>query len=285
MKRTLAAISALIILLSLASCKAKDAGATTAPSVSETEDISQNGQTTAFDEASEPVSEGVSETKEESTSKAPMKRAEVLKLYNEATKRVFDRKISFGKSRKTGSETYDSDLALKAFKDTVFGFMGIGSENSYSRSVEKNDEKHSRYIKASELTEADITDAKCEESSDGSRFITIKVKDGSSSITNGGSLLINAPIDKSGISAGEDDKDYFDHKTAQNVFDAIDEIAAKATVKESYKNAVIKATTDKNGKLTSLKVTFEFEITVSQVYDSGATATGSTTVEFYGFKW
>ena len=214
-----------------------------------------------------------------------MKMSEVLELYNKATKRIADRKVSFSKSRETVNETYNSDLALKTFKNTVFGFMGIGIENTFSKSVEKNDERYSRYLKASELTETDISGAKCEENSDGDRFITIAVKDGSSSISNGGSFVKNAPIDKSGISAGEDDKTYYDHKTAQNVFDAIDEIAAKATVKESYKNAVIKATTDKNGKLTLLTVTFDLEIEISQVYDSSGIAAGSTTVEFYGFGW
>ena len=217
--------------------------------------------------------------------KAPTDKAEILKLYNDATGKVAGKKVAFSKRRETKEGVYDAGIALKSFKGIVYKFMGIGAENAYVKDVAKNDGDYNHYFLASKLTTSDITDATCTLGSDGSYTITIKVKPGSSHIAGGSDKKLYAPLDKSGISAGADDKSYWDHKTAQNVYDAIDDVASGAVIDESYSNAVVKATIDKNGNLTKLDVTFDIVFDIAKVYGSSGHATGTTVVSFSKFKW
>ncbi len=302
MKRFFTALLAMMFVLSLVACVNEHTDTTTAPSVSETEtttcvvttqptpeDVTASEVETQSELATSSetatTTKATTTKKTETTTKTPMKKSEILELYNDATAKAAKKEISFNKKRETGDETYSAGLALKAFKGTMFKFMGIGEDNIYTKEVEKNDAFYSRYLKASGLILDDITDAACIIDGDGNSKVTIYVKEGASSIVNGGSLKINAPLDKCGISTGEDDKDYYDHKTAQIIFDAIDEITDKATVKESYKNAVIKATVDDDGRLKSLTVTFDISCDISQVYGSNSRVSGTTTIRFSDFSW
>lgn len=284
MKRFIFAALVFSLALQLSSCGQNSAPVSGGADISRTEQHGEQSVTSGF-EASESFSETETGESDETTEPVPMEKADVLKIYNDAMAKVKVKKTAFEKIRETGNESYTSDLALKAFKDTVFKFIGIGGENIYSKSVERNDARHTRHFNESTLTEDDIDDAVCETNGEGVSTITIKVKDGSSSITNGADLKINAPIDKCGISAGEDDKEFYDHKSAQNIFDAIDKIAAKATVNESYQNAVVKAETDKKGRLISLEVAFDIDVEILGVYDSGCRVTAATVVRFSDFAW
>lgn len=248
-----------------------------------TEQAAQSEAAVSEEEPAE--STAAQETTQEPEIDAPADKAEILKLYNDATEKVASRKIAFSKKRETKEGVYEAGVALKTFKSIVYKFMGIGAENAYVKDVPKNDGSYDHYFQKSTLSEADITDAVCTKNADGGFDLVIKVKNGSSSINGGSNEKINAPLDKSAISAGKDDKGYWDHKTAQNVYDAIDDVASGAVIEESYSNAVIKATVDKNGNLTKMDVTFDIAFDISKVYGSSGHATGTTTVSFSGFKW
>ncbi len=222
-------------------------------------------------------------TKEEK--KAPTDKAEILKIYNDATAKVMSKKVAFSKRRETKEGTFDAGLILKGFKDVVYKFMGIGASNVYTQSVAKNDGSYDHYFKKSTLTTGDINDATCKLNSDGSYDITIKVKNGNSYTAGGSNEKYYAPLDKSGISAGQGDKGYWDHKTAQNMYAALQEVAKDAVVDEKYSNATVKATIDKDGNLTKLDVSFDIDVNIDKVYGQKGHATGSSVVNFSGFKW
>ncbi len=221
-------------------------------------------------------------------SKAPSSVADVLSYYNTATKKVVDNKVLFSKERSSVEKSYEAGLALNTFKGLVYQFMGVGDENKYSHTVTADETKDSyhKYFLASKLTASDVKSAKCVDSN-GTYTITISLKDGASSVENGSVVKAgNTPLDKCGISAGENDKDYWDHKNAQNVYSAISSVAEKANIKESYSNATLKAVINsKTGNLTSLTVSFDFKFDISNIMGSKGVATGKSTVVMKGFKW
>lgn len=216
---------------------------------------------------------------------APTNKAEILKIYNDATAKVASQKPAFTKRRETKEGVYEAGLALKAFKGVVYEFMGIGAENVYNKTVAKKDADYSHYFLKSSLTTSDITDATCKLTSDGGYEITVKLKNGNSYTAGGSGDKYSASLDKSGISVGKGDKGYYDHKTAQNVYSAISEVAKGAVVDEKYTNATVKMTIDKDGNLQKMDVTFGLEFDISKVYGTSGHATGTTTVNFKDFKW
>lgn len=227
-------------------------------------------------------------TNADAGSKAPSSVADVLKYYNTATKKAVDKKVLFSKERMSVEKTYEAGVALKTFKGLVYQFMGVGEENKYTATVTKEDtvDSYHKFLQASSLTAANVKNATCVDKN-GIYTITIQLKDGSSSV-QGGSVKSagGTALDKCGISQGEGDKNYWDHKNAQNVYDAIDDIAGSANISESYSNAVVTATINsKTGNITSLVVKFNFKYDISNVMGSKGTATGSSTVEMKNFKW
>lgn len=251
-----------------------EAAATEAPTETTT------AATTAAPETTTAAPETTTEAK-----KAPTDKAEILKIYNDATAKVVKNKVSYKKTRETKEGIYDAGVALKAVKNIVYGFMGIGSENIKTYDANKNDGNYSKYLTASTLTPGDIDSATATLNDDGSYDVTIKVKPGSSYIEGGSGEKLNAPLDKSGIAAGRDDKGYWDHKTAQVVYDAIKDVAGGAVIDEKYNNATIKAHIDPNGNLTNLDVSYDIDFNISKVYGSSGHATGTTIVSYKDFKW
>lgn len=231
-------------------------------------------------------SQGAANT--DSGSKAPSSVADILKYYNTATKKAVDKKVIFSKERVSVEKSYEAGALLKGFKNLVYQFMGVGEENKYDETVKKEDtvDSYHKFLQASSLTAANVKNATCVEKN-GIYTITIQLKDGSSSV-QGGSVKSagGTALDKCGIAQGEGDKDYWDHKNAQNVYDAIDDIAGSANISESYSNAVVTATINsKTGNITGLVVKFDFKYDISNVYGSEGTATGSSTVTMKEFKW
>lgn len=207
---------------------------------------------------------------------------EILKFYTSATERAKSVKPAFTKNRETYNEKFDAGLVLKTFKSLIYKFMGIGSDNKYSKTVAKGEE--TKFIAKSTLTANDVTSAECK--ADGGNFvITLKVKGGTSHADKD-NYNTAAPIDKSGICAGLDDKDYYDHKTAQNIYDAIGGTFEGAIVDEKYSNAIVTATIDSaTGNIKSLVVTFDIEVQIDKVAGSSASATGTTKVVMSDFKY
>ncbi len=220
--------------------------------------------------------------------KAPSSVADVLNYYNAATKKAVDKKVLFSKDRVAVEKSYKAGLALNAFKDLVYQFMGVGEKNKYTATVVKEDtvDSYHKFLQASKLTPADVKNATCVDNN-GVYTITIQLKDGASSVQGGKVKAAGGTaLDKSGISQGEGDKSYWDHKNAQNVYDAIDDVAASANISESYSNAVVTATINaKTGNITGMTVKYDFKYEISNVMGSEGTATGASTVVFKDFKW
>ena len=163
--------------------------------------------------------------------------------------------------------------------------MGIGAENKYTMDVTKGqwegDVPH-HYLRKSTLTAADVTAAKCTEA-DGKYTIVLNVKPGTSKASKS-EKWTKAPIDKCGICVGDEDKSYYDHKTAPVIYSAIGEVLSSAVIEESYNNAVVKAVIDvATGNLVSLTVEFDISVVIDAA--GGGNATGKTHVFYKNFKY
>ena len=310
MKKLLAVLLALAMLAALASCGSKTGGdesssttlteADTAEAVTdETEAVTQESETDKAEESTEAEeskteedkSEKETEKKEEEEEetqavKAPETKAEVLTAYNDAINGAYSAKAGFSKERYTDNAQYDMSIVLNTFKSLVEKFIGIGESNKYSETVTKgqwdSDAKH-HYLRKSTLTEADISNATCK--TEGNNYVfTIDIK-GASSVGNKNSRQSSGPIDKCGICVGNEDKNYYDHKSGPVIYDAIGGTFENAEIKESYSNAKAVAKVDKEtGKLVSLTVTFDIKVDISGVGGKG-TATGTTHIAYKNFKY
>lgn len=221
-------------------------------------------------------------------SSIPTGTAQIVSYYNTATAKVASKKAAFNKTRTTTEKSYDAGVALKSMKSIVYKFMGVGDSNKFSKSVTSADaESYHKYFKASKLTTSDVTSATCVKN--GNNYtITLHIKNGSSTV-KGGKVVSsnNAPLDRSGLACGEKDKDYWDHKTAENVMSAISEVpgCGGANISESYSNAVITAVVNAStGNLVSLNAKFDFKFELSSIMNSSGTAVASSVVNMTGFK-
>lgn len=317
MKKNLLKLAALILALamvfSFAACKkntpSDDETTTEAPvagdNVSDDDTAAPDetsGEPVSGDESTEPSSEGGSEASTSSSAskptptapivtaagnKAPSSTADVLAYYNASTKAAFSGKVGFTKHRETRNEKIDANALVKSFKDLIYKFMGIGADNAYNTTVTKGQwdtDSRKQYLRASTLGTGDVTSATCKQS--GSNYIiTIKVKDGKSYATKG-TATCNAPLDKSGICVGDEDKGYYDHKRASCIYDAIDDLYGNAKVSESYSGAVVTATINAaTGHLVKLDVSFNISVTIDLGALGSPTATGTSVVNYSSFKY
>ena len=310
MKKLLAVVLTLAMVLAFAACGAKtEEESTTAPEetsediIEETsEDVSEDASEAVSEDASEAVSEDASEAASEDASeaasedasegestevaKAPETKAEILAAYNNAINGAYAAKAGFSKERYTDNENMDMSLALKAFKSLVEQFVGIGEDNKYSETVTKgqwDEDTRREYLRKSTLTESDLTGATCKE--DGKYYvITLNVKPGTSKGSED-EKYTKAPIDKCGICVGNEDKGYYDHKTGEVIYDAIGGTYAGAKIDESYSNAKAVAKIDKTtGKLVALTVTYDISVAIDIGIGSG-TATGTAHILYKNFTY
>ena len=221
-----------------------------------------------------------------SSSGIPTGVAQIVSYYNTATAKVAAKKAPFSKTRSTVEKSYEAGLPLKASKGLVNKFMGVGDDYKFTKSVTSADaESYHKYFQASKLTASDVTNATCTKS--GNNYtITLNIKNGSSSVKNGKVVSSNnSPLDRSGLACGDKDKDYWDHKTAENVMSAISDVAGSANISESYSNAVITAVVNATtGNLVSLTAKFDFKFELSNIMGSSGKSTASSTVSMTGFK-
>ncbi|MBR4452464.1 MAG: hypothetical protein IKS39_11570 [Clostridia bacterium] len=305
MKKYLAVILVLSMVFALAACGSKSGGEeTTAPEESTSEAVTEEipeatateaeEETETSEEAATPAespatateSEQAEETEEETEpAKAPETPAEVLAAYNEAVNGACSAKAGFSKERYTDNANYNMGVALNTFKSLVEKFIGIGDKNKYSETVTKGqwaDDTMHQYLRKSTLTEADIKNAAC--TKEGDLYVyTIDIKDGSSVGNKNSKQSLNA-IDKCGLCVGNEDKNYFDHKSGPVIYDAIGGTFESAEIKESYNSAKAVAKVDADGKLVSLTVTFNISVDISVPVGNG-TATGTTHVIYKDFKY
>ena len=309
MKKIFALLLALTLVLTFASCANKTSDtdnlttetesttenvteALTEVSESETqaevsEETSDENTTVSSEDSSEKESEKeeTSETEAEKV-KVPSTNEEILKAYNDAVNNAYSKKAGFTKERYTDNENMDMSVALKAFRSLVEKFVGIGEENKYSETVTKgkwDSDPKREYLRKSTLTSSDITGASVKEEGD-FYTVTLNIKNGSSS-GNKNSKTSTSSLDKCGICVGNEDKNYYDHKSGPVIYDAIAGTYEGAKIEESYRNAKAVAKINaKTGELVNLTVTFDISVAIDINIGSG-TATGTTHVIYKDFKY
>lgn len=319
MKKNLTKIAALLLVLAMlfafAACKGKDDGKdSTAPSesVADVDNTAASNDESAPSEASSEDVSAADGTEAESATdasgkvvtekpadsgkapivtaagnQAPSSTADILKYYNAATKAAVTGKVGFTKHRETKNEKIEANAVVKQFKNLIYKFMGIGSENAYNETVTKgqwDSDARKQYLRTSTLGTGEVTSATCKQS--GSNYIiTINIKNGNSYATKG-TATCNAPLDKSGICVGDEDKGYYDHKRASCIYDAIDDVYGNAKVTESYSGAVVTATVDAaTGHFVKLDVKFNISVTIDLGVAGTPTATGTSYVSYSNFKY
>ena len=309
MKAILSALLAGCLIIGFAACGSKEPEETTAAPDETT--VAEVVETTAAEPVEETSAEDESETAAEETSAVeetsaavetsaadestteaagiakPADQAGVLKLYNDTINDAYAKQVGYHKERVTDNEKLDAGVAFQTFKGLVYKFMGIGADNKYTIDVSKGqwagDEQH-KYLRKSTLTAADITSAAFKES-DGKVIVTLSVKDGATK-GSASSTKASTPIDKCGICVGNEDKDYYDHKTGPVVYSAIGGTFKKASIDESYSNARVTATIDPaTGHLISLKVEYNIKMTIDTGSIGTAKATGTTHISYSKFKY
>ncbi|MBQ7956805.1 MAG: hypothetical protein IJ279_02115 [Clostridia bacterium] len=264
-----------------------------------TEIVTKEAEKSTKDDAKKTTKEDAKKTTKEDAKKtteaekvedpSSWSKAEVLKYYQDATAKVVAQKPGYQKTRQATDNGYKAGAVLSAFKGEVFKFLGIGSENKFDEKVAKgtntNDDQCGDYLRKSTLTEGDVSQAKAVKQ--GSNYvITINVKAGTSQTEGGKNTKTNAPIDKSGICAGNTDRGGYDHKTAAIVYDALDDIASGLTMYEKSNNGKVVATIDAaTGEIQKLVISWDASAEISKVYGSEATLAASTTVTYSNFGW
>lgn len=218
-------------------------------------------------------------------SKVPSTAADIAAYYNAAVNKAVNSKAGFSKKRTTTLSNLNGGalLKIKLVVDTVNDFLGVGTQNkSYAKG------KIGEISKAS-LTAKDISSPTCKQS--GSNYvITMTLKNGTSKASKAGKSDSTA-LARTGLYSGVGDKKAYDYKNAGNLYDGINN-ADKASVEaitENNKNIKITATVNsKTGNLVSLHVSYDWDVSLTNVKYSVATistATGDakTSVAFTNF--
>lgn len=228
---------------------------------------------------------GAEEIKDDDT---PFSIEDILKIYNDATRKATNQKVAFTKTRTTIEKKYEAGIALNSFKSIFIKMIGAGDTNKFFKTVTAEDaDSYSNYFVASTLTPADVLSAVCKDNGD-SYTIIIALKEGSSAVTNGADTQNDkTALDKSGIVCGEYDKSYYDHKTVESICSAISEIpgCSKATIKESYSDAIALMKVAKDGKITELHTDFNFSFDIDGVMGSSGVVEASSSVVMKDFMW
>lgn len=324
MKKILALILALAMLLSFAACnddstddvttttaaedvtdeavdagseevsdEATDAVETSAEDVSaedvSSEDVSSEN-TSSENTSSEDVSNEETTAEGETTTAAiaakPETKAEIVALYNNAVNSAYSAKAGFSKERMTDNEKLDASAVLSAFKSLVYQFMGVGEENKYTETVKKGnwESDANKHYLRKSTLTASDVTKATCTEKNGQYTVVLNVKGGSSKGSES-SCYTNAPIDKCGICVGNEDKGYYDHKTGEVIYDAIAGTYAGATIEEKYSNAKVTAVIDgATGNLVKLTVEFDIDVAIDIGIGSG-TATATTHIYYKNFKY
>ncbi len=148
MKKILAIVLTLAMLLSFAACtsKEKETETTTIPVVEDTTEeapIEENTEAPVVDASTADPSTATDETlaNGETTAVvpavAPATTEEIIAYYNTAVNKAYDARVGFNKERYTDNENLNAGFLLKTFGDLIYSFMGIGVENKYTMDVKK----------------------------------------------------------------------------------------------------------------------------------------------------
>ncbi len=284
----LALVGALVF--TFAACGGKDEPeTTTAPEVTEDAAVQGDETTAATDETTAATDETTAATDEttaatdettvasETSASAevvvPTEKADIVALYNEATKYVASAKPGYKKTVTTELQNLEMGAIgkLDMVRDAVGGFLGEGTEN-----ITVNKGKASTEIKTSTLSAADVTAATCKLSADGKYYeVTITVKNETNPLKN-----------KSALNRFTND-----YKDINEMHEGLQgEGASAETITCTVKTATIKAkiavdtkafsALDYTIKIDALLTKVNYVLTVKQ-----ATGVIYTTVKYAGFAY
>lgn len=203
----------------------------------------------------------------------PSGKSAILTYFNDATAKAVSSKAGFKKVKTTAISSLEMG-ALARFKivrTTIEDFLEVGTTTETAKKGADNSKK----LIKSTLTASDISNAECKVSSDGKYYvITLKL------------VADNKPV-KGASPLGRVTKDF---NSAQELKDAINEEASVESVDEQIPSGTVEAKVEiSSGKLSSLKVNFEFDVQMTNVkyfvkIPSG-TGKATTTVEYSSFAW
>ena len=224
----------------------------------------------------------------DNAAKGPQTTAEIVAYYNNAINKVISAKAGFNKNRTTTMKTLDGGAILKIqlVADMVNDFLGVGSKDwNNTKGKQENLSKAS-------LTASDVKTASCTENN-GVYTITIALKDGKSTASNGATPTDTCPLSRSGLYTGKGDKIAFDYKSSENFHTAINgvEDCTVESAAEQVSGAKIVATVDaKTGNLQTLTVTWDWAVQLSNIKYTFiplklATGEATTVVKLTNVKW
>ncbi len=243
--------------------KAPVEDATTAEDATAAEDATTaEGETTA-----------VEETTPDGEVAVPTEKADIVALFNEATKAAATAKPGYKKTVTTELQNLEMGAIgkLNAVRDAVGSFLGEGTETI---SVVKG--KASNEIKTSTLTAADVTNATCKLSADGKYYeVTLTVKNETNPLKN-----------KSALNRFTND-----YKDINEMHEGLEgEGASAETITCTVQTATVKAkiavdtkaftALDYTIKINALLTKVNYVLTVKQ-----ATGVIYTTVKYTGFAY
>ena len=275
-------------LLTQESSTVTDNGNAAEDQMTEAASVTKAADAAAETEAADETAAETETASETTLPAAPTDTAQIVQLYNDAINRAVDSTASFTKTRRTDDVTIECSKALKPFleenKDRVYEFMGI--EAQVPTRVTPQEESYDHYLQHSRLTAADVDSAKCTVDGDGNYQIELHIKDGKSFASKDGATC-TAPLDKCGIAVGEEDKSYWDHKTAANLYAGLDEPPVNvlnAQANEQYDNAVVKAVVQPDGTPVRVDIRFHVRIHLSAIRAFYGNGSGTTTVVYDRFS-
>lgn len=200
---------------------------------------------------------------------------EALKLFNDATKLAVTQKAGYKKTRYTKITDLDFGLLgqFDLVKEVVHGFfdVGLSGEGTLKKEVAKG--TSSDLLRASTWKLSDVKSATAVPDGNGGYNVTILIKDGVTRWTGEGGKdpgkgTLNSPVDKGPLCYGEDDDSKYDHKTAKNIYLAInlpDNNANTKDIGERSYNIKCEAKIDSQGRLQRLYGYLEMTVEVNHV--------------------
>lgn len=306
-KKILAVLSAAVMLFSFAACKGGDDNTTTAaPETTAVTDVATTAagveETTAVEDTSADETTAVEETSADETTAAattaaaettaattkaaetttkeekataPTSKADIVKLFNDASAKVVSAKPGFTKKTVTTVPSLEMGALakIKIVRTTVADFLGEGTSTV---SVAKGKSNSAQYVKSA-LSAGDVTNATAKLSADGKTYdVTITVKNETNPIKGKSAL-------------GRFTNDY---KDANEIKKGLDEAGVKlSSLTMKSTSVVIKAQIDAaTGQFKSLNYNIkqsaemtDVQYTIAKV----AKATGKVVndVTFSGFKY
>ena len=202
-------------------------------------------------------------TADAAKSSVPSSPAEIISYYNTAMNKVISSKAGYTKKRTTvlgQLEGAEAIMKIDVAKQAVYDFLGVG-DLTYT-----NKKGEAKFLSQAALTAADVKDAKC--TANGNIYtITLTLADGKS-IANDSQKTDNAPLKRTGLFVGSDDKSEYDYKSAVNIYmglknsedtdiTAVDETTSKTTVTMTVDSST--------GKVTSYKASWHWDATLTGV--------------------